>query len=1048
MRKIARALLLALALLVWSAVPPPSTFATSVILTINDVPSVYGIAFVDTGGLNKIYVSNFDNETVSVIDPRSHTIAGTISVGLGPAYLAFNPNTKKLYVSNVNSSSISVIDVRTDSVIKTITNITRAGRIEVNSTLNRVYVLSSNIIVVLDGASDQVLNPPINIRFDPPAFGILQNSIAGQHTIYAVRGTDRSVVVIDGSTQTEKKTLPLPSGGIDVAIDPLAMKVYVLSYGSLVTVIDANTNTEVSSFQVPGMVAGEPLRLFTDPSQKKLYFLFRDKIISMDTGIGPGTLTEIDVQYGAANLAVWPANHRIYVANKLNNKIQVVGDDLSSLTLEMIPEGIFTSGRNGTFRITVKNKGKGVSEGEVGVVVTLPLGFSFATSTGGDWRCTAVGQVVTCSSFRPIKPADISTFEMVIAASSQAVPVADVAAMIFNESDDDASDNQLDPVVTVKTGSAGVDLAVDGATGGTFRPGTIGTYELLISNVGTMTTSDTTELSSDLPKGTSFVSYSGPGWSCAAAGQVVTCTHIGRISSGSSSNLTLSVSVSDKVRPESINMVRVSSGGDANSYNNWVPVHTLSVPVPSGFLISSDDDFNGPSGGEGKIAVVGGPSAGSWSSSSDSPSWLQITSGSHGSGSGEVHFTTQPNNLPNPRTGTVTVAGLPYSVTQAMTFAGPKIDFVSTFDESGVVSDLTAADSPSQIYPSRRSEYYDLCGLSRLWGAAIQVTSSDFNPQMFLYDSSGRLVAHSMHSFADRGGDTTTWLPGFTHISGNNFNIGFFRFPAGERYTLEVTSDPTPQNPQQYGTYQLRVLKSLRDIVPGIKSPVGTFHNFSPLPYNSSSGTFYIEDYLNADMRRHYSADMILKNVRITGLDANPVTLLNLGFQITGKTKDFYGFDTTGTMKIFDPPGPGHVDSKYMGGATFSGSIYDFDSIGKLFHNNQNRDFFLEWTRVVNRCPTLNLDPYPSVTVGPSEATGIIKITREPVCTWEACSDSSWLTFTSPTSGSGSGTLTYKVSSYPGTAFRLGYIQVNFERVLIDQRATRKSTGHKGKPSR
>jgi hypothetical protein len=44
--------------------------------------------------------------------------------------------------------------------------------------------------------------------------------------------------------------------------------------------------------------------------------------------------------------------------------------------------------------------------------------------------------------------------------------------------------------------------------------------------------------------------------------------------------------------------------------------------------------------------------------------WLSITSGANGSGSGDVNFTASANNLAVPRTGTLTVAGKPFTVTQ------------------------------------------------------------------------------------------------------------------------------------------------------------------------------------------------------------------------------------------------------------------------------------------------------------------------------------------------------------------------------------------------
>ena len=49
---------------------------------------------------------------------------------------------------------------------------------------------------------------------------------------------------------------------------------------------------------------------------------------------------------------------------------------------------------------------------------------------------------------------------------------------------------------------------------------------------------------------------------------------------------------------------------------------------------------------------------------SNSTSWLTVTGGASGSGSGTVAFSAAANSSINPRTGTLTIAGQSFSVTQ------------------------------------------------------------------------------------------------------------------------------------------------------------------------------------------------------------------------------------------------------------------------------------------------------------------------------------------------------------------------------------------------
>ena len=46
-------------------------------------------------------------------------------------------------------------------------------------------------------------------------------------------------------------------------------------------------------------------------------------------------------------------------------------------------------------------------------------------------------------------------------------------------------------------------------------------------------------------------------------------------------------------------------------------------------------------------------------------SWLTIQTGASGSGNGTMTFRTQNNNSSSPRTGTITIAGQTFTVTQA-----------------------------------------------------------------------------------------------------------------------------------------------------------------------------------------------------------------------------------------------------------------------------------------------------------------------------------------------------------------------------------------------
>jgi YVTN family beta-propeller protein len=64
----------------------------------------------------KVYVGNFKDNTVSVIDTASGKVTATVPVAAGPHGMAISSDGRWVYVSGDGSSTVSVIDTSTDSV--------------------------------------------------------------------------------------------------------------------------------------------------------------------------------------------------------------------------------------------------------------------------------------------------------------------------------------------------------------------------------------------------------------------------------------------------------------------------------------------------------------------------------------------------------------------------------------------------------------------------------------------------------------------------------------------------------------------------------------------------------------------------------------------------------------------------------------------------------------------------------------------------------------------------------------------------------------------
>jgi uncharacterized repeat protein (TIGR01451 family) len=120
------------------------------------------------------------------------------------------------------------------------------------------------------------------------------------------------------------------------------------------------------------------------------------------------------------------------------------------------------------------------------------------------------------------------------------------------------------------TSDPAVDLRVTKTHSGSFVAGQQGVYTITVSNAAGMEREDNVVTVTDtLPAGLTFASGAGTGWTCGAAGQVVTCTHAPTLNAGASfPPITLTVNVGDAAASVT-NTVTVSSPSfDLSSANN------------------------------------------------------------------------------------------------------------------------------------------------------------------------------------------------------------------------------------------------------------------------------------------------------------------------------------------------------------------------------------------------------------------------------------------------------------------------------------------------
>ncbi len=146
--------------------------------TVGNSPS----AVATNATTNRVYVANYGDSTVTVIDGTDLGAIATVSVGFGPVAIAVNSGTGNVYVLNNGGTSptawsITVLDGNTNKVITTVYNITGSsngsgGSLAVNSVTGMVYATTgSNIIYGIMGGTNTIARV-ISVSGVPAQFGL------------------------------------------------------------------------------------------------------------------------------------------------------------------------------------------------------------------------------------------------------------------------------------------------------------------------------------------------------------------------------------------------------------------------------------------------------------------------------------------------------------------------------------------------------------------------------------------------------------------------------------------------------------------------------------------------------------------------------------------------------------------------------------------------------------------------------------------------------------------------------------------------------------
>ena len=212
----------------------------------------------------------------------------------------------------------------------------------------------------------------------------------------------------------------------------------------------------------------------------------------------------------------------------------------------------------------------------VSVTDVIPAGLSFVNATGTGWTCSAVGQNMTCTTSNQILVNGSNAIILTVNPLSSGTVVNNASVVGGGDSIPYVSNN----VITNINAAPTPNLVISKSGPATGTVGTNYNYTLTVNNTGTVASSGTITATDALPTGLIFVSGAGTGWSCAAVGQIVTCTSTNAIIVNGTSTINLTITPSQT--GTYVNVASIIGGGDnTSSTSNSVTTQINPASAPS-----------------------------------------------------------------------------------------------------------------------------------------------------------------------------------------------------------------------------------------------------------------------------------------------------------------------------------------------------------------------------------------------------------------------------------------------------------------------------------
>ncbi|MGZ3810415.1 MAG: YVTN family beta-propeller repeat protein [Mucilaginibacter sp.] len=289
------------------------------------------------------YITNSNDNSVSVVDIQTRQVVAVIGVGLAPQGVAVSPDGTRVYVANSGSDNISVIDALTNSVIALIQVGSNPIGITINADGSRVYSVNQA------GASVSVINTASNTVVGTLPAGIrpFVATLSPDGKFLYVADTFPNIIsVINTGTGTLVSSIKTGSFPDGVTISPDGSRLYVAnSESNSVSVINASTGTLLATVAT----GAYPETPAISPDGTVLYVVSRGtNTVEVINAMTNALVQAIPVGSSPIGISISPDGSTAYVTNAGSNTVSIISTATNTVT-GTVPVGNYPTSIGGDF---------------------------------------------------------------------------------------------------------------------------------------------------------------------------------------------------------------------------------------------------------------------------------------------------------------------------------------------------------------------------------------------------------------------------------------------------------------------------------------------------------------------------------------------------------------------------------------------------------------------------------------------------------------------------------------------------------------------------